>query len=81
MSRALRWLLRGVRRGEPATILGSGVFMMLLWLRRNPRRRLHLATYDLAPGEEITIRMASKEPPETVEEPAAAGEPDPLEEA
>ena len=68
MARALRWLLRGVRKGEPATIVGSGVLMMLLWLRRNPRRRLHLATYDLAPGEEITIRLAPKESPEADEE-------------
>ena len=69
MARALRWLLRGVRKGEPATIAGSGVLMMLLWLRRNPRRRLHLATYDLAPGEEITIRMASRDlPPDDEEE-------------
>ncbi|UCG39987.1 MAG: hypothetical protein JSV07_05785 [Acidimicrobiia bacterium] len=68
MARALRWLLRGVRKGEPATIVGSGVLMMLLWLRRNPRRRLHLATYDLAPGEQITVRLAPKEPREADEE-------------
>ena len=53
MARALRWLLRGVRKGEPGTIVGSGVLMMLLWLRRNPRRRLHLGSYDLAPGEDL----------------------------
>lgn len=62
MARALRWLLRGVRTGEPAKIVGSGLLMMLLWLRRNPRRRLHLATYDLAPGEQITVRMAAPAP-------------------
>lgn len=61
MSRALRWAFRGVRRGEPGTIVGAGLLMMVLWLRRNPRQRLHLATYDLAPGEEITVRLVSKE--------------------
>ncbi|NND84923.1 MAG: hypothetical protein HKN46_07215 [Acidimicrobiia bacterium] len=61
MQRGLRWLLRGVRKGEPATIVGSGLLMMVLWLRRNPRTRLHLATYDLAPGEQITVRLAPKE--------------------
>lgn len=58
MAKALRWLFRGLRTGEPSTIVGSGLLLMVLWLRRNPRRRLHLATYDLAPGEEITVRLA-----------------------
>lgn len=61
MSKALRWAFRGVRQGEPGTIVGAGLLMMVLWLRRNPQQRLHLATYDLAPGEEITVRLVSTE--------------------
>ena len=59
--RALRGLLRGLRTGDPGLILGAGAAVMLLWLRRNPKQRELVASYDLKPGEAVTIVLREPE--------------------
>ena len=60
--RALRGLLRGLRTGDPGLILGAGAAVMVLWLRRNPKQRELVASYDLKPGEAVTIVLREPEP-------------------
>lgn len=60
--RAWRGVWRGLRSGEPGVVLGAGVALMALWLRRHPRRRELLGAYELRQGEELTIRLRDPDP-------------------
>ncbi len=60
--RALRGVLKGLRTGDPGVLLGAGTVAMILWLRRHPTARELLASYDLQPGEQLTIRLREPDP-------------------
>ncbi len=61
-ARAWRGVLRGLRTGDPGLLVGAGGAVMLLWLRRNPRRRELVGSYDLKPGKSVTIVLREPDP-------------------